>query len=309
MITARGCLPLAAMDVSGRIDGLLAQVTVRQTFVNATDEPLEATYIFPLPDRGAVTGFRMEVAGRVVEGLLQERSQARQQYAQAIRQGHRASIAEEERPSVFTIRVGNLMPGDVATVELSLVGALPYSDGEVTFRFPMVVAPRYIPGVPLSGLSVGDGTAVDTTAVPDASRITPPVLLPGFPSPVRLSMVIDLYDTGAAAMDEPARQPARGLGGGHSRSPADYPPARRPARSGFHPPVPPRWPRGPDVALASSRRRRCRGDVRTDRCTAGPVRKQPTRKNQGRGTSSSCSIAPAACPAGRWWPHAGRRPA
>ena len=67
----------------------------------------------------------------------------------------------------------------------------------------MVVAPRYIPGVPLSGLSVGDGTAVDTSAVPDASRITPPVLLPGFPSPVRLSMVIDLYDTGAAAMDEP----------------------------------------------------------------------------------------------------------
>src|SRR5580700_1551806 len=74
LATARGCLPLTAMDVSGRIDGLLAQVTVRQTFVNTTVEPLEATYIFPLPDRGAVTGFRMEVAGRVVEGLLQERS-------------------------------------------------------------------------------------------------------------------------------------------------------------------------------------------------------------------------------------------
>ena len=104
---------------------------------------------------------------------------------------------------MFTMRVGNLMPGDVATVQLTMVGVLPYSDGEVTFRFPMVVAPRYIPGVPLSGPSVGDGTAVDTTAVPDASRITPPVLLPGFPNPVRLSMAIDLYDTGAAAMDEP----------------------------------------------------------------------------------------------------------
>jgi Ca-activated chloride channel homolog len=203
LATARGCLPLAAMDVSGRIDGLLAQVTVRQTFVNATDEPLEATYIFPLPDRGAVTGFRMDVAGRVVEGVLQERSQARRQYAQAIRQGHRASIAEEERPGVFTMRVGNLMPGDVATVQLTVVGALPYSDGVVTFRFPMVVAPRYIPGVPLPGPSVGDGTAVDTAAVPDASRISPPVLLPGFPNPVRLSVTIDLYDSGATATGEP----------------------------------------------------------------------------------------------------------
>jgi len=199
--TSRGRLPLAAMDVTGRIDGLLSQVTVRQTFVNATGEPLEATYIFPLPDRAAVTDFRMEVAGRVVEGVLQERGQARREYAEALRQGHRASIAEEERPGVFTLRVGNLMPGDVASIELTMAGVLPYSDGEVTFRFPLVVAPRYIPGVPLSGPSVGDGTAVDTNAVPDASRISPPVMLPGFPNPVRLSLAIDLYESAAPVED------------------------------------------------------------------------------------------------------------
>jgi Ca-activated chloride channel family protein len=199
--TIRGRLPLAALDVHGRIDGLLAQVTMRQTFVNVNQEPLEATYIFPLPDRAAVTSFRMEVAGRVIDGVLKERALARQEYDQALRQGHRATIAEEERPGVFTLRVGNLMPGDRATVELTMVGALPYVDGEVTFRFPLVVAPRYIPGVPLDGPSVGDGAAVDTDAVPDASRISPPVLLPGFPSPVRLSLAVDLYDLGVPAED------------------------------------------------------------------------------------------------------------
>jgi Ca-activated chloride channel family protein len=30
----------------------------------------------------------------------------------------------------------------------------------------------------------------DTDAVPDASRITPPVLLPGFPNPVQLSITV-----------------------------------------------------------------------------------------------------------------------
>ena len=68
--TERGHLPLESMDVLARIDGLLSRVTVRQAFVNSFDEPLEATYIFPLPDRAAVTGFRMEVAGRVIEGVL-----------------------------------------------------------------------------------------------------------------------------------------------------------------------------------------------------------------------------------------------
>ena len=78
LATPRGHLPLKAMDIQGRIDGLLSQVSVRQTFVNPLDEPLEATYIFPLPDRAAVRGFRMVIGGRTIEGLLQEREQARQ---------------------------------------------------------------------------------------------------------------------------------------------------------------------------------------------------------------------------------------
>jgi Ca-activated chloride channel family protein len=186
--TGRGNLPLEAVDVAADLAGLLARVVVTQTFSNPCPEPLEATYVFPLPDRAAVTEFRMEVAGRVVEGVLQERGEARAAYDRALEQGRRASIAEEERPGVFTMRVGNLMPGERASVRLAMAGPLPYADGEATFRFPLVVAPRYVPGVPLPGDQAGDGTALDTDAVPDASRITPPVLLPGFPNPIRLSI-------------------------------------------------------------------------------------------------------------------------
>jgi Ca-activated chloride channel family protein len=190
--TERGPLPLKAMAVHARIDGLLADVTLAQTFVNTHAEPLEATYIFPLPDRAAVTRFRMEVGGRVIEGALKERGAARREYDQALRAGHRAAITEEERPGVFTLRVGNLMPGEAATVHLSLSGPLVYDAGEATFRFPLVVAPRYVPGTPLSGPSVGAGVTPDTDAVPDASRISPPVLLPGYPNPVRLSLTVDV---------------------------------------------------------------------------------------------------------------------
>jgi Ca-activated chloride channel family protein len=140
-----------------------------------------------------VTQFRLEVAGRVVEGQLQERGAARREYDRAIRTGHRAAITEEERPGVFTLRVGNIPPGETVTVQLTLVGPLPCSDGEVTFRFPLVVAPKYIPGTPLPGPAAGSGTASDTDAVPDASRISPPVLLPGYPNPVRLSLGVDVY--------------------------------------------------------------------------------------------------------------------
>ena len=101
--TSRGNLPLEALDVRARIEGLLVRVDLDQVFVNATGEVLEATYIFPLPDRAAVTAFRMEVGGRVIEGALEERAKARKEYEKAIRDGHRAAIAEEERSGVFTI--------------------------------------------------------------------------------------------------------------------------------------------------------------------------------------------------------------
>jgi Ca-activated chloride channel family protein len=196
LATARGHLPLEAMDVHARAVGLDVRVELRQTFVNNLAQPIEATYIFPLPDRSAVNRFRLRVGERVIEGVIDERGQARQNYEEAIRAGHRAAIAEEERPDVFTVRVGNLMPGQRAEVQIDLVGALAVERNEATFRFPLVVAPRYIPGQPLTGESVGAGVASDTDAVPDASRITPPVLLRGYPNPVRLSLRVDVDPAG-----------------------------------------------------------------------------------------------------------------
>lgn len=194
--TAKGNLPLLAVTVNGKITGLCAEVTVEQSFKNAFKEPLEATYIFPLPDRAATNGLVMTVAGREVHGILKERGAAREEFDRAISAGHRAAIAEEERPGVFTMRVGNIMPGEVAKVTLTMTVPLVFEDGEGTFRFPLVVAPRYIPGTALEGAQAGDGTALDTDAVPDASRISPPVLLPGMPNPVRLAIGVDIDPAG-----------------------------------------------------------------------------------------------------------------
>ncbi|MEU8818441.1 VIT domain-containing protein [Actinoplanes sp. NPDC048796] len=194
--TDRGALPLDRLDVRAHISGLVARTVVVTEFVNVHEVALEATYVFPLSDRAAVTGMTMTADERTIEAELQERAAARETYDKAVAAGQRASIAEEERPDVFTMRVGNILPGERVTIRLSLVGPLPFEDGAATFRFPLVVAPRYIPGTPLPGPSAGDGQAQDTDAVPDASRITPPVLLPGFPNPLRLSVGVDIDPAG-----------------------------------------------------------------------------------------------------------------
>ncbi|TDC52333.1 VWA domain-containing protein, partial [Actinomadura sp. KC345] len=197
LTTDKGNLPLDSVDVHASITGLAAGIQVVQGFRNPFDMPLEATYIFPLPDRAAVTALRMEAADRVIEGTLKERGRARQDYDAAIAAGQRAAIAEEDRPDVFSMRMGNILPGESVTVRLTLTQPLPHeSSSSATFRFPLVVAPRYIPGTPLDGGRAGSGVADDTDSVPDASRISPPVLLPGFPAPVRLAVTVDIDPAG-----------------------------------------------------------------------------------------------------------------
>ena len=197
--TAQGCLPLTALEVDVQIEGLAAETTVRQQFRNVFDEPLEATYIFPLPPRAAVTGFRMTVNDQIVEGRIDERGKARADYDEAIAEGRTASIAEQERADVFTLRVGNIPPKSTARIELILVAPVAIDSLEATYRFPLVVAPRFCPGVAIDGNPVGDGIAADTDLVPDASRISPPVLLPGFKSPVKLGIWVRLTAGAIAA--------------------------------------------------------------------------------------------------------------
>ena len=207
--TTQGCLPLTALDVDVQIEGLAAETTVRQQFRNVFDEPLEATYIFPLPPRAAVTGFRMTVNDNVVEGRIDERGKAREDYDTAIAEGRTASIAEQERADVFTLRVGNIPPKSTARIELILVAPVAIDSLEATYRFPLVVATRYCPGVAVDGDSVGDCPVADTDLVPDASRISPPVLLPGFKSPVKLGIKVRIA---AGAMAATQNRTAGSLG-------------------------------------------------------------------------------------------------
>ncbi|MGH9124700.1 MAG: VIT domain-containing protein, partial [Acidimicrobiales bacterium] len=201
LTSERGVFPLIAMEVEADVTGLVAAMTIRQTFANPYPDPLEASYIFPLPDRAAVTGFHITVGGRRIAGDIRERQAARDAYDQAVAAGQRAALLEEERPDVFTTHVGNLAPSEEATIELALSGPVACELGEATLRVPLVVAPRYIPGRPLEATSVGEGTELDTDAVPDASRITPPRLAPGAPNPVRLSITARLDPAGMSARD------------------------------------------------------------------------------------------------------------
>lgn len=189
----RPALPLASVDISANVVDRIASVAVVQKFVNQLKEPIEAVYIFPLAGSSSVSKFQMQVGERNIEGVVKERAVARQEYRVAVEEGKRAAILEQERDDVFTAQVGNIMPGEEITVTIVYSELLTYfSSGHTELRLPLVVAPRYVTGVPLDRETVGDGVELDTDKVSDASRITPPRLAPGFDPKVCLSLSVNI---------------------------------------------------------------------------------------------------------------------
>src|SRR5438477_6933239 len=187
-------LPLQRVDLRARVIDRVAEVTEEQKFRNPSSDPIEAVYVFPLAGGSAVSRFEMQIGQRVVRGRIEERAQARREYAEALDQGKRAALLEQERDDVFTVQVGNVMPGDEVSVRLTYSERLPFfEDGRTELRLPLVVAPRYFAGEELPREQAGHGVVSDTATVPDASRITPPRLVPGFDAQVSLGVVVELF--------------------------------------------------------------------------------------------------------------------
>ena len=138
--------PLLFTDVDIAVTGMTARATVTQRFANPTVDWQEGSYVFPLPEKAAVDHLEMQIGQRRIEGQIQERGDARAAYEQAKTEGRKATLVEQERPNVFTTNVAHIAPGEEITITIEYQETLRYDSGAFHLRFPMVIAPRYVPG-------------------------------------------------------------------------------------------------------------------------------------------------------------------
>src|SRR3954465_3199228 len=136
-------LPLKDTRVEVAITGVIADVTVRQVYENRGTRPIHARYVFPASTRAAVYGMTMTVGDVRTVAKIRERKQAAREFEAAKTAGKSASLLEESRPNVFTMKIANVLPGDTIAVELKYTELLVPTDGVYEFVYPTVVGPRY----------------------------------------------------------------------------------------------------------------------------------------------------------------------
>lgn len=146
--------PTVSSDVDIAITGDIARVTVIQRFRNPAKVWLEGVYVYPLPERSAVDRLVMQIGDRRIEGRILEKAEAEKTYEAALAAGKRASLLSSARPNVFSTRIANIGPGEEITIEIGYQDQVPFSDGAWSYRFPLVVAPRYTPAASLPLVAV-----------------------------------------------------------------------------------------------------------------------------------------------------------
>ena len=138
-------LPALKTDLNVDIEGDLAGVTVVQTFINPTQEPLHATYLFPMNKDAAVHGMQMEISDEIVEAKIKKIEKAKKIFKKAKKEGKTASLLTQHRPNMFTQKIANLIPGLPIKITLKYAQTINKVDNEYQLVVPLIVGPRYQP--------------------------------------------------------------------------------------------------------------------------------------------------------------------
>jgi Ca-activated chloride channel family protein len=135
--------PLLSTKVLMNVNGLINRVSVKQVFVNDSEDWITASYLFPLPENAAVDHLNMQIGERVVVGEIQEKEQARNNFEQARLEGKKSSLIEFQRNNIFTNKVANIAPGEQIIIEIAYQHSVAYKSGVFSLYFPMTITPRY----------------------------------------------------------------------------------------------------------------------------------------------------------------------
>ncbi|MDR2215424.1 MAG: VIT and VWA domain-containing protein [Nevskiaceae bacterium] len=178
-------VPLTGVSATGRLNGLLFELTVEQHYRNTSSHVIETVYTFPTPLHAVLLAFEMELNGTKHVATAFGRQQAERKYENAIDEGDSAALLVDNGNGLYTVNVANLKPGEDAVVRYRYVELLRAHRTQVRLNLPTVIAPRYgnpadaqlqgpaIPGADLL-IEYPFTLRVDIADITDAARVTSP---------------------------------------------------------------------------------------------------------------------------------------
>ncbi len=130
-------LLLTRVEAQARIHGNVAETRLTLTFGNPLDRVLGGDLYVPLPEGATVSGYALDVAGVMVEGVVVEKDKARQVFEAEVRKGVDPGLVEWTKGNTFKTRVFPIPAGGSRTVMIRWVSEVIPVGGVTRYRLPL----------------------------------------------------------------------------------------------------------------------------------------------------------------------------
>lgn len=160
---------LLGTDIEAHVSGPVASINYSQQFYNHSQDFVEGTYVFPLPENAAVHAMSIQIGDRRIEGEIKEKAVARKIYEQAKRDAKRAALVQQSKPNLFSSSVANISPGETVQISIQYSSILDIAGQTFGLRIPMTVTPRYSSAMKAD--SNAAGAVLSTDEIPSFSNI------------------------------------------------------------------------------------------------------------------------------------------
>jgi Ca-activated chloride channel family protein len=135
--------PLQQAQLDIEIETPIAKTQLTQTFVNQTNDIIEAVYSFPIPRQAVIMQVTVTINGEVFNGQIKPVTEAEECYEEGIEEGKRSVLIRDIGDGQHELRAGNLAPEDSLVIEITIAQLMQAQSGGYRYFLPTVIAPKY----------------------------------------------------------------------------------------------------------------------------------------------------------------------
>lgn len=139
VVTGENAPPLRIVDhkVVASITDRVAYTTINQSFENTSNQRLEATYIFPIPQGADITDFQMTFNGNMVKGEVLPAEEARRVYESIVRQKRDPGLIEFIGQRLLRARIFPIEPHSTTEIQISYQQIIEPMSGMWRYHYPL----------------------------------------------------------------------------------------------------------------------------------------------------------------------------
>lgn len=126
------------------ITNTAAATKITQVFKNHTDRPLEATFVFPIPEGATVSDFNLWINGKKTPGAVLEKNEARRIYESIVRRVEDPGLIEYIDGRMFRASIFPIPAGGTQKLEIKFAQVLEKRAGMYRYVYPLAVGTDYV---------------------------------------------------------------------------------------------------------------------------------------------------------------------